>query len=66
MQQAIFKLDDSDEPGLAKVNILGRTTKRFKGRDVELVNVEVVEVVRPSFRKIKVGQRLAINAGLLA
>ena len=60
----IFKVDDSSNPGLAKVKILKRT-RVILGKAV--FSVEVLEVIRPSTsRKLKVGQKLEVSEKLLS
>jgi len=68
MTIAIFKLDDTETPGLAKAKVLGKkvggdasTVKRLTGFD--LWSIEVVEVVQPSTtRKVRPGQQLVVSA----
>lgn len=41
----LFRLDDSADPGLAKVEILGQP-HRFRGRHI--YRIKIVEIVKPS------------------
>ncbi len=58
METAIFKLDDSSTPGLAKVELL-KQKPAIMGR--RIFKVRVLEVVKPStMRRCKVGQTLDV------
>ena len=61
-EQALFQLDDSAEPGLVRVRLLGKA-RIVAGR--QIWKVEVLEVVKPSFRRVKVGQKLEVAETLL-
>jgi hypothetical protein len=57
MTTALFRLDDTDEPGLARVRVLGklataqaRTVKALTGHDI--YRCEVIEIVKPSIAPV--------------
>jgi hypothetical protein len=50
---ALFKLDDTDDPGLARVRILSEDTELAHLLPWKVWKVEVLEVVRPSTARMK-------------
>jgi len=64
MNVALFKADDTDDPGLAKVRLL-KQARIIGGHGIW--RVEVLTIVRPSaIRKLKAGQKLEVSEGLLS
>lgn len=62
-QTKLYKIDDSDNPGIARVKILSKG-KRFMGK--QLFKIEVVEIVRPStFAGCRVGSKKTVVETLL-
>jgi hypothetical protein len=58
-----FKLDDSENPGYARVKILSQNKKMLPAK---VYRVEVIEITKPSLiRGCKVGQKLTVNGILL-
>lgn len=56
-----FTLDDTDKPGIVKVEIL-KTNKK-----VPISNVKIVEIVRKStIRLAKIGQKLTVANSMLS
>lgn len=56
-----FTLDDTDKPGIVKVEIL-KTNKK-----VPISNVKIVEIVRKStIRRAKIGQKLTVANWMLS
>jgi hypothetical protein len=50
---ALFKLDDTDDPGLARVRILSEDTQLAHVLPWKVWKVEVLEVVKPSTARMK-------------
>jgi hypothetical protein len=64
MRTAIYKLDDSPEPGLARVRVLGETSVAFKGEERTLYRIQVLDIIRPSSLsdgRVRVGQRRNVS-----
>lgn len=60
--EAVFKLDDSQTPGFARVRIMGQASVMLKGAQHALWRVEVVEIIRPStIRRVRPGQKLNVS-----
>jgi hypothetical protein len=67
MAYALFKTDDSDDPGQAVVEMMRETKIKVGTRWVQCWRVRVIQVKKPSaIRTIKVGQRLLVARGLLS
>lgn len=63
MVEKYYKIDDSDNPGYARVEIVS-TPKQFKGA---VHNIKILEIVKPSsFVKCKVGAKKTVNNSLLS
>lgn len=59
-----YKLDDSDNPGYAKVEILSKA-KPFMGK--QMYKIQITEIVKPStFIKCKVGAKRTVVETLLS
>lgn len=55
-----FNLDDSEEPGIVRVEIVKQDKK------VPISNVRVIAIIKPSsFRKCKLGSKLVVANRLL-
>ena len=50
---ALFKLDDTDDSGLARVRLLSENTQLSKLLSWKVWKVEVLEVVKPSTARMK-------------
>jgi hypothetical protein len=50
---ALFKLDDTDDPGLARVRLLSEDTELAHLLPWKVWKVEVLEVVKPSTSRMK-------------
>ena len=50
---ALFKLDDTDDPGLARVRLLSEDTQLAQVLPWKVWKVEVLEVVKPSTARMK-------------
>ena len=59
MREAVFCLDDSENPGLAKVELIEMTGIGPTGQ--RLWKVQVLEIIKPSFRRVRKGQILVIS-----
>lgn len=56
----IFKLDDSADPGLARVEVLS------SGRMAGTWKVRIVKILKPSFAACRVGETRLVAARLLS
>ncbi|MCI0557015.1 MAG: hypothetical protein MN733_00855 [Nitrososphaera sp.] len=61
-EQAIFWLDDSDDPGYALVEIIKPTQRSIMG---QLYRIHILEILKPSFNKVKVGSTREVVEKLL-
>ena len=62
MIEKYYKIDDSANPGYARVEIIS-SPKQFKG---QVYNIRILEIVKPStFVKCKVGSKKTVNKSLL-
>jgi len=64
MKEAIYKLDDSQQSGLAKVEIIKQSGISPLGE--KLFQIKVIEIIKPSFRKCKIGKTLVVAESLLS
>mgnify|MGYP001562752229 CR=1 FL=1 len=59
--EAMFKMDDSADPGFARVKLLEpHTLWNQQGEEWKLWNIEILEVTKPSVVEYWVGQRLRL------
>lgn len=60
--RAIFRLDDSADPGLAEVELL-RPKGRIRGK--QLWEIKITKIIKPSFANGRVGQKITVVETLL-
>lgn len=61
MKIKYYKIDDSDNPGIAKVEVTS-VDRKFLG----VFNIKILEIVRPSeFASCKIGQKRKVIGRLL-
>lgn len=64
IEYKFYRIDDSNNPGIAKIEILSKG-KTFMGK--QLFKIKIVEIIKPStFAKCKVGAKRTVVETLLS